>query len=100
MNLPDEDGIWFGALTGFPQAAATDGLGGGGAPQPELPPAELAAGGGPQPVDPLVSSPPPERPMTALRLPQPVPRGWKERRSSSLEEIPVLLRQSQPSVGM
>ncbi len=70
------------------------GLGGGGAPHPELAPPGPVAGGGPHPVDPLVSSPPPERPRTALRLPHPVPRSLKERPSSSLlEEIPV-------SIGM
>ena len=96
--LPAES-IWFEALTGFPQAAVTVWFGGGGAPQPVLPAAEFADGGGPQPMDPSVSSPPPKSPMMALRLPQPVPRRRKER-SSSLEAVPVLLRQSQPSVGM
>ena len=74
------------------------GLGGGGAPHPELAPPGPVAGGGPHPVDPLVSSPPPERPRTALRLPHPVPRSLKERPSSSLleeKEIPVSIGMSE-----
>ena len=88
-NSPDDEDIWFEALAGEPQAAAMLGLGGGGAPHPELAPPGPVAGGGPQPVDPLVNSPPPERPRTALRLPHPVPRSLKERPSSLFEEIPV-----------
>ena len=55
------------------------GLGGGGAPQPEFVPPGPPAGGGPQPVDPFVSSPPPQSPTRARRDPHPVPRSLKER---------------------
>ena len=104
--LPDDEDIWFEALTGAPQAAAMLGLGGGGAPHPELAPPGPPAGGGPQPVEPLVSSPPPQSPMTALREPHPVPRSFKERPDSSslpAVAIPFLVRLCScltPSFGM
>ncbi len=76
--LPHDEDIWFEAFTGAPQAASVLGLGMGGAPHPELVPSGPPLGVGPQPIEPLVSSPPPKSPMRALRDPQPVPRSSKK----------------------